>query len=104
MKPASATRCRPTRHFLFAAILCVAGQLGLFSTSLILAREESSAAAHAEQNGTALHHAHNEATCAACAARSLQAAVHSVPPVARREMSLLVLSRKSAQPLTNPKL
>ena len=104
MKPASAVSRGPTRYLLFAAILAVAGQLAIFAASLTLAREEFSAVAHTEQSGTALHHGHNEATCAACATLSLQAAVDAVAPLSSSEISFAVVSSRSAQRLTDPQL
>jgi hypothetical protein len=67
---------------LVAAALAVTGQIGFSSASLTLARDESSAAAHAEQSGVDLHHGHNEATCPACIALSLQAAPSHGAPLA----------------------
>ncbi|HEX6627749.1 MAG TPA: hypothetical protein VF105_07335 [Gemmatimonadaceae bacterium] len=55
---------------LIAVLLAVVGQLGIVSASLTIARDESSAVSHTEQSGTNLHHGHNEATCASCAALS----------------------------------
>lgn len=55
---------------LIAVLLAVVGQLGLVSASLTIARDEKSAVSHTEQSGTNLHHGHNEATCASCAALS----------------------------------
>src|SRR2546428_5256240 len=104
MKRASAVSRGPTRYLLFAAILAVAGQLAIFAASLTLAREESSAVAHTEQSGTALHHGHNEATCAACATLSLQAAVNSVASISSSMVAPLVLSSPLAQLLTDPQL
>jgi len=60
---------------LFAAVVAIAGQLGLSGASLTLARDESSAVSHTERSGIDLHHGHNEATCAACAALSFHASV-----------------------------
>jgi hypothetical protein len=50
------------------------GQAALLSTSITLAKDESSAISHTERSGIDLHYSHNEATCVACAALSLQAA------------------------------
>src|SRR5207244_5400379 len=71
MKPADPVGYRRAWRLLFAATLAFAGQLGIFGASLTLAREEASAIAHVERSGIALHHGHNEATCAACATLSL---------------------------------
>jgi len=62
----------------FATALAVVGQLGIFGAYLSLARNESSAVSHTEQSGTDLHHAHNDATCAACTALSFQATVNPI--------------------------
>jgi hypothetical protein len=55
-----------------AVVLALLGQAGLVSASLTLARDETSAISHTERSGIDLHHAHNEATCAACQALSIQ--------------------------------
>ena len=105
MKPASAAPSgRPTRRLLFAAALAVAGQVGIFGASLTLAREESSASAHVERNGVALHHGHNETTCAACATLTLQATANSVAPISIGMISPVLLSSAAAQLLTDPQL
>ena len=57
---------------LAAVVLAVVGQAGLLAASLTLAKDESSAISHTEQSGIDLHHGHNEATCVACIALSLQ--------------------------------
>ncbi|MGH7604389.1 MAG: hypothetical protein ACRENK_10380 [Gemmatimonadaceae bacterium] len=63
-------------------VLALVGQAGLVGASLTLAKEENSAISHTEQNGVDLHHGHNEATCTACIALSLQGtpAVVAVSP------------------------
>src|SRR6266568_3931945 len=105
MKPPSAIPFRrPAGHLLFAAALAIAGQLGIFGASLTLAREESSASAHVERSGVALHHGHNEATCAACATLSLQATPNSNAPISSSMISPVVLSSPAAQLLTDPQL
>ncbi|HET7614884.1 MAG TPA: hypothetical protein VFK26_13270 [Gemmatimonadaceae bacterium] len=66
-----------------AAALAVVGQLGFAGAALTLARDESSAISHVEQNGVDLHHGHNEATCVACIALSAHATVGAgVAPLA----------------------
>jgi hypothetical protein len=78
---------------LLAAVLAVAGQLGMTGASLTLAREESSAVSHAERSGIDLHHGHNEATCVACAALSFHARVRAAsPPVSDAGITQLVLA------------
>src|SRR4051812_2260606 len=64
---------------LIAVLLAVVGQLGILSASVTIAREESSAVSHTEQSGTSLHHGHNEATCASCAALSFQVTLTDAP-------------------------
>jgi hypothetical protein len=74
---------------LVAVVLALVGQAGMVSASLTLAKDETSAISHTERSGIDLHHGHNEATCAACAALSLQgtprAAVEHNLPRAERE-------------------
>jgi hypothetical protein len=55
-----------------AVALALLGQSGMVGASLNLAKDESSAISHTERSGIDLHHSHNEATCAACIALSLQ--------------------------------
>jgi hypothetical protein len=65
-------RLSDRRWRLLAVLLVVVGQLGIVSAALTLARDETSAISHTEGSGTDLHHGHNEATCVACTALSLQ--------------------------------
>jgi len=106
MKPVpSVTRATVWRLRLLATILAVAGQLGLSGASLALARDESSAIAHAERSGIDLHRGHNEATCASCTALSFHANVDAVsPPVSSEEISRVVLARRSVHFVTGPQL
>jgi hypothetical protein len=46
-------------------------QIFLSFAPLLEARRGPDASAHVEESGTTLHHAHNEADCAACIARGL---------------------------------
>ena len=86
---------------MLAVILGVAGQLAISGASLALARDESSAASHAERGGVDLHHGHNDATCAACTALSFHATVSEfAAPVSRDEISRLVLAPRSAYCVT----
>src|SRR3954466_4888442 len=57
---------------LAAVVLALLGQAGLTSAALTLAKDETSAISHTERSGIDLHHGHNEATCIACTALSLQ--------------------------------
>lgn len=70
----SRTRRTPKLRYLrlIAIVLAFVGQAGLTSAALTLAKDESSTISHTERSGIDLHHGHNEATCAACAALSLQ--------------------------------
>jgi acyl-CoA reductase-like NAD-dependent aldehyde dehydrogenase len=52
-------------------------QIFLSFAPLLEARQGPDARAHVEEAGTTLHHAHNEADCAACAARSLMASAEA---------------------------
>lgn len=65
-----------------AASLAVAAQLVLCLSGLVEGKAGIGAASHVESAGTSAHYAHNEATCAACAARSLHgtAAPAASPP------------------------
>src|SRR4026209_2131039 len=54
-----------------AAQLCVA--FSAFTEGVQRGRSVVSAGAHVESGGTSAHYAHNEATCAVCQARSVQA-------------------------------
>lgn len=87
------------RWRLLAVLLVATGQLGLLGATLTLARDESSAISHTEESGTNLHHGHNEATCIACTALSLQGTprgfvAHDIP---RRKLSQ-VAARVTADP------
>src|SRR5204862_5898741 len=55
------------------AVIAIVAQLSLALAPFGEARERSSTAAHVELGGTSTHYAHNDATCAVCQARSLQA-------------------------------
>jgi hypothetical protein len=89
----------------FASILAVIGQVGIFGAYLSLARDESSAASHAEQSGIDLHHGHNDATCAACTALSFQATVDAaVPPLVSGTISSVALAASAEDRPTAPQL
>jgi len=84
-----------------ATVVAVFGQLGISGASLTLARDESSAVAHAEQSGINLHHGHDEATCAACTALSFHATVNAgAPPVSSGEITRRVLAPRSSYCVT----
>src|SRR2546423_1674817 len=97
-------RDRAWRLRLCAALLAVVGQLGIFGASLALSRQESSANAHVERSGIALHHGHNDATCAVCGTLSLQATVKAAVPISAGTIASLVLLSPLAQLLTDPQL
>jgi hypothetical protein len=68
-----ACRTLTRRSLRFAAIvLALFGQAAVTSAALALAKDEMSAISHTERSGIDLHHGHNEATCTACTALSLQ--------------------------------
>jgi hypothetical protein len=80
---------------LIAVMLAFVGQAGLTSAALTLAKDESSTISHTERSGIDLHHGHNEATCAACAALSLQgtprpAVEHPLPGSASQQVAVQV--------------
>lgn len=90
MKPArSVTRGSVWCLRLVAIILALAGQVGISGASLTLAHDESSSISHTERGGVDLHHGHNEATCAACAILSFQAAVNPIEPPALSQATSL---------------
>ena len=90
---------------LLAAVLAVAGQIGISGASLALARDESSALSHVERNGIDLHRAHNEATCASCTALSFHASIEAAPPpMSTGEISRAVLAGHALQFRTGPQL
>lgn len=68
---------RTFRFRLFAALLAAVGQFGVTGAVVGVSREAHSAPSHIERYGVDLHYAHNEATCAACAALGLHASVES---------------------------
>jgi hypothetical protein len=88
---------------LLATVLAVVGQVGISGASLTLARDESSAVSHTERRGIDLHHGHNEATCAACAALSFHASLNPVaPPVSSGAYSHLISARNSVDIVSGP--
>jgi hypothetical protein len=82
---------------LIAVMLAFVGQAGLTSAALTLAKDESSTISHTERSGIDLHHGHNEATCAACAALSLQgtpraALEHPLPGTASEQVAAHIVA------------
>src|SRR5258708_16540313 len=68
------TRQRARFYFrLFAATIAAAAQMSLVGAPLAEGRSGPDAVAHIETAGTRLHHAHDEATCAACVSQHLLA-------------------------------
>ena len=101
----SVSRASVWRLRLLATVLAIAGQLGISSASLALARDESSAVSHAERSGIDLHRGHNETTCASCTALSFHANVDAVSPaIASEAISRVVLARRSVHFATGPQL
>ncbi len=84
-----------TAIFLFAA-----AQLCLALASFSEGRYGADARSHVESAGTSLHHAHDEASCAACTARGLL----SVPQFAQRpayvsrDRATVVASQRDERP------
>jgi len=90
---------------LIAVLLAVVGQLGIFSASLTIAREESSAVSHTEQSGTNLHHGHNEATCASCAALSFHTTLtNAAPPLDAYAIRRVVFAATTVDHVAAPHL
>src|ERR1700694_2132493 len=102
MKPARSLSFDPGwRLRLLAAVIAVAGQLGISGASLTLTRDESSVVSHTEQRGVDLPHGHNEATCAACAALSFHASLDAAaPPASGDGISRVVLAPLSSYCVT----
>ena len=63
---------------LAAVVLALIGQAALTGAALTLAKDETSTISHTERSGIDLHHGHNEATCIACTALSLQGTPRAV--------------------------
>ena len=77
---------------LFAATIAAAAQVSLVGAPLAEGRLGPDAVAHVETAGTRLHHAHDEATCAACVSQHLLSG--SEPARSER----LILVRSSSPP------
>jgi hypothetical protein len=72
----------PSGFWRAAIFLAVAAQLLLAFAPLMEGHFGPDARSHVEAAGTKVHHVHNPADCAACAARALQAtATHAAAPV-----------------------
>jgi hypothetical protein len=63
-----------------AALVVMVAQIALGLAYSAESWRGADASAHIERSGTQLHHAHNEATCPACAAQSLHAVVPARTP------------------------
>lgn len=99
-----------------AIFLFAVAQIFLSFAPVLDGRQGPDARAHVEELGTTLHHAHNEADCAACIARGLLSSADlqalradafvSVPSVKPHEASLVLTSAwttiaRSRAPPTN---
>jgi hypothetical protein len=82
-RPTRAARFLGPRFFAFFALLAMFAQSVVAVTPLAEGRT-ARMSSHVESHGTPSHFTHNEANCAACQARSLQA---SAPP--REETALI---------------
>jgi hypothetical protein len=87
---------------LAAVVLAFGGQAALTTAELTLAKDETSAISHVERNGIDLHHGHNEATCIACTALSLQGipgviAHESIPARAPEQVGTRLVAGPGAQ-------
>jgi Protein of unknown function (DUF2946) len=87
-----------------AALVVMVAQIALGLAYSAESWRGADASAHIERTGTQLHHAHNEATCPACAAQSLHALVASrTPPVAiGRDDIGAAESLDDLRPVANP--
>jgi len=84
---------------LAAIVLALLGQAALTGAALTLATDEMSAISHTERSGIDLHHGHNEATCIACTALSLQGTPRTIVERAiPRRASEQVGTRLTADP------
>jgi len=79
------------RFRLLAAAIAAAAQVFIAAAPLTEGRFGPDARAHVESAGTSLHHAHDEATCAACVSQHLLAAAEPERP---REFVIVVSSSK----------
>jgi hypothetical protein len=87
---------------LAAVVLALLGQSAMTGAALTLAKDESSAISHTEQSGIDLHHGHNEATCVACTALSLQGTLrviveHALPRRAADQVGTRLTSDPGAR-------
>lgn len=76
---------------LIVALVALIAQLGVALSPLAEGRRPGMAS-HVERGGTKLHYAHDEATCAACQARSIHSAPRqpAVAPLATTEVATAV--------------
>lgn len=93
---------RPTRWLTpAAAIIMLLLQMVVVVAPLAEGHEGRSMAAHVDGTGPNSHYTHDEATCAACQARTLQGAMalapRQLPPVAHQEIDS-VATRLDAAP------
>jgi hypothetical protein len=79
---------------LLAATIAAAAQLVIAAAPLTEGRFGPDARAHAESAGTSLHHAHDDATCAACVSQHLLATAEPSRP------HELVIVASSSRPRT----
>jgi hypothetical protein len=70
---------RSSALFRIAAALAFVTQVGVLAADVAEGSHGVGSAAHVERSGTARHYAHDDATCAACAVRSLHASAPSNP-------------------------
>ena len=76
---------------LLAATIAAAAQVFIAAAPLAEGRFGPDARAHAESAGTSLHHAHDDATCAACVSQHLLATAEPGRP---REFVFIVSSSR----------
>jgi len=104
---------RPARRWLYTAFALLAFTAQAVVALLPLAEErfERTLSAHVEQTGTRGHTSHNEATCAACQARSIQGTtsrpLFAIPIVSLAVSSFVVAAERLAatpyHPQANPR-
>ena len=82
-----------------AAVLAAVAQVALCTASLAEVRFGADARAHVEAGGTRLHHAHNDADCAACTGRHLLASSQLEAPARPAIVQSAQVSRIDYQPI-----
>jgi len=108
--PAPAARFVGRRFFVFFALLAMFAQSVVAVVPLAEGRT-ARMSSHVESNGSPSHFTHNEANCAACQARSLQAVspAPSHPPIAEshalvsRARAVAVVPSADHSPQANPR-